>query len=68
MTVILEIDAQTLAKVDEVLKDSQIDRTEYFKKLVENDIVARQYAEAYRKNPQTVEEIEEWEEIQHWED
>jgi hypothetical protein len=68
MTVILEIDAQTLAKVDEVLKGSQIDRTEYFKKLVENDIVARQYAAEYRKNPQTVEEIEEWEDIQHWED
>jgi metal-responsive CopG/Arc/MetJ family transcriptional regulator len=68
MTVQIDIDEKILAKVDEVLKDSQIDRTEYFKKLVENDIVARQYAEAYRKNPQTVEEIEEWEEIQHWED
>lgn len=68
MAVLVEIDEKTMTKVDEVLEKSHLNRTEYFQKLVENDLVARQYAEAYRKKPQTAEEIDEWEEVQHWED
>lgn len=38
------------------------------KKKYSDEEVRQMYAEAYRKNPQTKEEIDEWEEVQHWED
>ena len=50
-----------------MLKKLRINRAE-FEKLAEEDIVSRQYAAGYGKYPQTSEEIEEWEEVQFWED
>ena len=67
MTVQIDIDESLVSKIDAVLGKLQIDRTEYFRKLAIEDLVSRQYAEAYGKNPQTGEELE-WLEIQHWED
>lgn len=76
MTVHIEIDDQTLAEVeesirllgqdrDDVLRRSFLDLAARLKREAE---VASQYAEAYRKNPQAVAEIEEWAEIQHWDE
>jgi metal-responsive CopG/Arc/MetJ family transcriptional regulator len=75
MTVQIEIDEKTLSEVDEAIKVLGEDREEVFrqtfldlaKRKKREAEVARQYAEAYRKHPQTAEEIEEWEEVQHWE-
>lgn len=67
MTVQIDIDEALVSKIDAVLGKLAIDRTEYFRKLAEEDLVARQYAEAYGKHPQTDEEILEWEEVQYWE-
>jgi metal-responsive CopG/Arc/MetJ family transcriptional regulator len=68
MTVQIEIDEKLMSKIDEVLHKLSMDRTQYFQRLAEEDLVARQYREAYTKHPQTKEEIEEWEEVQYWED
>lgn len=68
MTVQIDIDPTLVARVDELVQKLRIDRTEYFRRLAEDDLVSRQYAEAYSKNPQTIEEVEEWEEVQYWED
>lgn len=76
MTVQIDIDEKTIAEVDENIRLLHQDRDEVFRqgfldlaaKLRREAEVARQYAEAYGKNPQTTEEIEEWTEIQHWGD
>lgn len=76
MTVEIEIDEETLAEVDEAIEVLKENREDVFreafrdlaKKKKREAEVRRMYAEAYRKNPQTAEEIEEWEEVQHWED
>ena len=76
MTVEIEIDEETLAEVDEAIEVLRENREDVFreafrdlaKKKKREAEVRRIYAEAYRKHPQTAEEIEEWEEVQHWED
>ncbi len=67
MTVQIDIEENLVSKIDAVIAGLRIDRSQYLKKLVEEDLVARQYAEAYKKQPLTEEELE-WLEIQHWED
>ena len=76
MTVQIDIDEATLAEVDESLRVLHQNRDDFFRqgildlaaKAKREAAVAREYAEAYRKHPQTLEEIDEWTEIQHWED
>lgn len=68
MTVQIDIDEKLISKIDPILRELRIDRAQYFQRLAEEDLVARQYREAYTKHPQTREEIEEWEEVQYWED
>lgn len=76
MTVQIDIDEKILAEVDENLRVLNQSRDEYFRqgimdlaaKLRCRAEIARQYAEAYGKHPQMKEEVEEWEEVQHWED
>jgi hypothetical protein len=68
MTVQIDIDEGLISKIDAVLGKLRIDRTEYFRKLAIEDLVSRQYAEAYGKNPQSDDEIFEWEDIQSWGD
>jgi hypothetical protein len=76
MTVQIEVDEKVLEEVHraiEILNESKEHAyKEAFldlarKKKREAD-VSRQYAEAYRKHPQTLEEVEEWGEVQYWED
>jgi hypothetical protein len=67
MTVQIDIEETLVSKIDALVGSLRINRTQYLKKLVEEDLVARQYAEAYGKQPLTEEEME-WFEIQHWED
>jgi metal-responsive CopG/Arc/MetJ family transcriptional regulator len=70
MTVEIEIDENLLAKVDDITKNLRINRDKYFQKLVEEDLIARQYAEAYEKNPVQPDEfeIEEEQLIEVWKD
>ncbi len=76
MTVQIEIDEKTLAEVDKAIEILRENRSDVFReaflelarKKKREAEVARMYAEAYRKNPQAIEEIEEWEEVQYWED
>ncbi len=73
---IVNIDETTLAEVDENIRVLHQNREEVFRqgfldlaaKLKREAEVARQYADAYRKHPQTAEEVEEWAEIQEWGD
>jgi len=67
MTVQIEIEEPLISEIDEVVKTLQIDRDSYFRKLAVEDLVSRQYAEAYGSQPVTEEEMA-WLEIQHWED
>lgn len=76
MTVQVDIDEVTLAEVDANLRILHQNRDDFFRQGIldlaarakrEAD-VARQYADAYRKHPQTTEEIDEWTEIQEWSD
>lgn len=66
MTVQIDIEENLVSKIDALIAGLRINRSEYLKKLVEDDLVARQYAEAYKKQPLTEEELE-WLEIQDWE-
>jgi len=68
MTVQIEIDEMLLSKIEPILRELKIDRDEYFTRLAKDDLVAREYREAYTKHPQTKEEIGEWEEVQYLED
>lgn len=76
MTVQIEVDDETLAEVEENIRLLHQDRDDVLRrnfldlaaKLKREAEVARRYAEAYRKHPQTAEEIEEWAEIQQWDD
>ena len=76
MTVHIDIDETTLAEVDENIRVLHQNRDDVFRqgfldlaaKLKREAEVARQYAEAYGKHPQTSEEIDDWAEIQHWTD
>jgi metal-responsive CopG/Arc/MetJ family transcriptional regulator len=76
MTVQIDIDEKLVVEIDEAIKVLKENREDVFreaflelarKKKREAEVV-RMYAEAYKKNPQTAEEIEEWEEVQYWED
>lgn len=76
MTIQIEVDEKTLAEVEENIRLLHQDRDDVLRRnfldlaaeLKREAEVARQYAEAYGKHPQTKEEVEEWEEVQHWED
>ncbi|MEO7673386.1 MAG: hypothetical protein ABIU09_04830 [Pyrinomonadaceae bacterium] len=68
MNVQIDIDEGLISKIDAVVDKLRIDRTEYFRKLATEDLVARQYSEAYGKHPQTDEEILESEEVLYGED
>lgn len=76
MTVQIDIDEKTLAEVDKNIVVLHQNREEVFRqgfldlasKLRREAEVARQYAEAYRKNPQAAQEIDDWAEIQEWTD
>ena len=59
-----------MSQIDAVVGSLHIDRTEYFRKLAEEDLVARQYAEAYGKNPVQPDEffVEEGQLIEVWKD
>jgi len=71
----IQIDEETLSEVDEAIKVLGENREDVFrqtfldlaKRKKREAEIARQYAEAYGKHPQTAEEIEEWEEVQYWE-
>ena len=75
MTVQIDIDETTLAEVDESLRVLHQNRDDFFRqgilelaaKVKREADVAKQYANAYGKHPQTSEETDEWTEIQHWE-
>ncbi len=76
MQITIELDEKTVAEIDESIKMLRENREDVFqeafrelaRKKKHEAEVARMYAEAYRKNPQTSEEVDEWAEIQHWED
>jgi metal-responsive CopG/Arc/MetJ family transcriptional regulator len=76
MTIEIEIDEKTLAEVNEAIEVLEQNRDDVFreamrdlaKKKKREAEVRQMYANAYRKNPQTREEIEEWEEVQSWGD
>ncbi len=76
MLIEIEIEQETVAKVDEAIKVLEEKREDAFREAIrdlakkkQREAEVRQaYAKAYRKNPQSVEEIEEWEAIQHWDD
>ena len=58
MTVQINIDEKLMSQIDVIVGDLQIDRAEYFRKLAEEDLIARQYADAYRKYPVQPDEFE----------
>ena len=76
MTVQIDIDEKALAEVEENIRLLHQDRDDVLRrnfldlaaKLKREAEVARQYAAAYSKHPQTAEEIDEWAEIQDWGD
>lgn len=57
MTVQIKIDEALMSKVDAVVGRLHIDRNEYFRRLIEEDLVARQYAVAYGTYPVEPEEF-----------
>ena len=81
MQITLDIDEKTVEQIDEIAKGFHKSRLQYInenlKKSLQRDLsrkgklsdeeVGEMYAKAYRENPQTQEEIDEWEEVQHWE-
>ena len=76
MTVQIEIDEDILAEVDDAIKILEQNREDVFREAF-RDIarkkkreaeVAKQYREAYRKNPVQPDEFDDWEEVRHWED
>ena len=76
MTVQIDIDKETLAELDEAIEILQENREDVLRRGFQEIVrekqreaeVRKQYAKAYGKNPQTKEEIEDWEEVQHWEE
>ncbi len=81
MNVLIELDEKLIVEIDEIAGNSNKNRLQYIseslQKVIQQDRrkqkyseedVSKMYADAYRKHPQTAEEIEEWEEVQHWED
>lgn len=76
MTVQIDVDEKIVAEIDESIKTLKENREDVFreafrelanKKKREAEI-ALMYAKAYQKNPQTNEEVDEWTEVQYWED
>jgi len=57
MTVQIKIDEVLMSKVDAVVGQLHINRDEYFRRLIEEDLVARQYALAYGQYPVEPEEF-----------
>ncbi len=81
MNVLIELDEKLVVEIDEIASNSNKNRLQYIseslQKVIQQDKrkqkyseedVSEMYADAYRKHPQTAEEIDEWEEVQHWED
>lgn len=81
MNVTIELDEKLVVEIDEIARSSNKNRLQYIsealQKIIQQDKrrrnyseeeVSKMYAEAYRKHPQTAEEIDEWEEAQYWED
>lgn len=81
MSVTIELDEKLVAEIDAVAKNFDKNRLQYIsdslhkilqqdkqKRKYSGEEVRKMYADAYRKHPQTAEEIEEWEEVQHWGD
>jgi metal-responsive CopG/Arc/MetJ family transcriptional regulator len=81
MSVVIELDENLVSEIDAMAKGFNKNRLDYIneslqkalnqdrkKRKYTDEEVRQMYAEAYRKNPQTKEEIDEWEEVQHWED
>ncbi len=76
MTVQIEIDEKVLAELDEVIDVLNKNREDVFRKAIikiteemqREAEVAKQYREAYRKNPVQPDEFDDWEEVRHWED
>jgi len=81
MQVVIELDEKLVAEIDAIAKDFNKNRLQYIndslqkvlhqdkrKRKYSEEEVRKMYADAYRKHPQTAEEIEEWEEVQCWED
>jgi len=81
MSVTIELDEKLVAEIDAVAKDFNKNRLQYIndsmqkvlhqdrrKRKYSEEEVRKMYADAYGKHPQTAEEIEEWEEVQSWED
>jgi metal-responsive CopG/Arc/MetJ family transcriptional regulator len=81
MSVVIELDENLVSEIDAMAKGFNKNRLDYIneslqkalnqdrkKRKYTDEEVRQMYAEAYRKNPQTKEDIDEWEEVQHWED
>ncbi len=81
MNVLIEIDEKLVVEIDEIARSSNKNRLQYIndslQKIIQQDKqkrkyseeeVSKMYAEAYREHPQTAEEVDEWAEVQYWED
>jgi metal-responsive CopG/Arc/MetJ family transcriptional regulator len=81
MSVVIELDENLVSEIDAMAKGFNKNRLDYIneslqkalnqdrkKRKYTDEEVRQMYAEAYRKKPQTKEDIDEWEEVQHWED
>ena len=72
-TIQLTLDEALMAEVQQATNALQMTQSDFVKialerALQQREIIAkeRQHAEAYSKNPQRPEEIEEWQDEQHW--
>jgi metal-responsive CopG/Arc/MetJ family transcriptional regulator len=74
-TIQLTLDESLLAQVQQATNALEMTRSDFIRVALERavqqrEIIAkeRQHAEAYAKNPQQAEEIEEWQDEQQWSD
>jgi antitoxin component of RelBE/YafQ-DinJ toxin-antitoxin module len=83
MTVQIEVDEKMWAEAEKIAKELNINYSEMFLNTLRSDLYRlkeakhkeltitekeRKHRESYEKFPQTDEEINEWEEVQYWED
>lgn len=74
-TIQLTLDESLIAEVQQATAALQMTRSDFIKVALERavqqrEIIARerQHAEAYANHPQQPEEIEEWQDEQHWDE
>jgi hypothetical protein len=83
MTVQIDIDEKMWAEAETIARDLNINFSEMFIDTFRKDLYLlkeekskqlsiaekeKKHRESYEKFPQTAEEVDEWEEVQHWED